>query len=257
MDLALNNKVVFVAGASRGIGKGIASVFLDEGARVIITGRDAQSLSTAASELSEGRSDRLLMFPGDLTHPATVAEAHGQAAAHWGPVDALVCNLGSGAGKNGWEITAADWEPAFQINLWATLRLVEVFLPAMIEAKRGSITLISSIAGLESLAGAPIPYGVAKAALEHYRKNLAHRVGGHGVRVNTVAPGNILFPGGVWDRKLEADRAAVTAMLSSEVPLARFGTPEEVGAAVAFLASNRAAFITGACLVIDGGQTRA
>jgi 3-oxoacyl-[acyl-carrier protein] reductase len=109
---------------------------------------------------------------------------------------------------------------------------------------------------LESL-GAPIPYGAAKAALEHYAKDLSHRVGRHGVRVNTVAPGNILFPGGTWQRKLEANPAGVTAMISAEVPLARFGAPEEIGAAVAFLASDRAAFITGACVVADGGQTRA
>ena len=87
--------------------------------------------------------------------------------ARWGAVDVLVCNIGSGTAKNGWQITAADWEPVFQINLWATVRLVEVFLPAMVEAQRGNIVLISSIAGLESL-GAPIPYGAAKAALEHY-----------------------------------------------------------------------------------------
>ena len=256
MDLALTDKVVFVAGASRGIGKGIASVFLDEGARVIITGRDAHALRAAAAELGEGRADRLMTFAGDLTQPLIGAEVRRQAIARWGSVDALVCNIGSGTAKNGWEITAADWEPVFQINLWATVRLVEIFLPAMMEAKRGSITLISSIAGLESL-GAPIPYGVAKAALEHYSKDLAHRVGGRGVRVNTVAPGNIFFPGGTWQRKLESNREGVSAMICSEVPLGRFGTPEEIGAAVAFLASERAAFITGACVVVDGGQTRA
>ena len=256
MDLGLKDKVVFVAGASRGIGKGIARAFLDEGARVVITGRDSLALSAAAAELGAGRADRVMTFAGDLAQRSIALEACRQATARWGGVDALVCNVGSGSAKNGWALTDADWEPVFQINLWATVRLVEVFLPGMMEAKRGSITLISSIAGLESL-GAPIPYGVAKAALEHYSKDLARRVGGCGVRVNTVAPGNILFPGGSWQRKLDADPAGVSAMICSEVPLGRFGTPEEIGAAVAFLASDRAAFITGACLVVDGGQTRA
>jgi 3-oxoacyl-[acyl-carrier protein] reductase len=126
----------------------------------------------------------------------------------------------------------------------------------MVDAQRGSIVLIGSIAGLESL-GAPIPYGTAKAALEHYGKDLARRVGRYGVRVNTVAPGNILCPGGAWERKLDADAAGVNAMIAAEVPLGRFGAPEEIGAAVAFLASDRAAFLTGSCLVADGGQTRA
>jgi len=256
MDLGLKDKVVFVAGASRGIGKGIATVFLDEGARVIVTGRDTAALAGAAAELSEGRADRVMTFAGDLTQPSTVEEAHRQAIARWGAIDSLVCNLGSGAAKNGWHLTAADWQPVFQINLWATVRLVEVFLPSMVEAQRGSVILISSIAGLESL-GAPIPYGVAKAALEHYSKDLARRVGRQGVRVNTVAPGNILFPGGTWQRNLDADAAGVNAMIAAEVPLGRFGAPEEIGAAVAFLASDRAAFINGACVVADGGQTRA
>jgi 3-oxoacyl-[acyl-carrier protein] reductase len=126
----------------------------------------------------------------------------------------------------------------------------------MVQAEGGSIVFVSSIAGLESL-GAPLPYGAAKAALEHYSKDLARRVGKHGVRVNTVAPGNILFPGGTWQRKLDADSPDVMQMISAEVPLGRFGAPEEIGALVAFVSSPKAAFITGACLVADGGQTRA
>ena len=256
MDLGLKDKVVFVAGASRGIGRGIAAVMLDEGARVAITGRDEAALAAAAAELGAGRADRVLAIAGDLRQADAVAAAHARTVAEWGAVDALVCNIGSGTAQNGWQLTAADWEPVFQINLWATVRLVEAFLPPMVAARRGSITLISSIAGLESL-GAPIPYGTAKAALEHYSKDLSRRVGTLGVRVNTVAPGNILFPGGTWQRRLDANRDAVMAMIQAEVPLARFGTPEEIGAAVAFLASERAAFVTGACVVVDGGQTRA
>ncbi len=256
MDLGLKDKIVFVAGASRGIGKGIAAVFLDEGARVILTGRDSVALSAAEFELAAGRRDRVMTFAGDLSQLSSVQAAHQQTIARWGAVDALICNVGSGAAKNGWQLTAADWKPVFEVNLWATVRLVEVFLPQMMEAQRGNIIFISSIAGLESL-GAPIPYGTAKAALEHFKKDLARRVGRSGVRVNTVAPGNILFPGGTWQRKLDADQAAVTVMIAAEVPLGRFGTPGEIGAVTAFLASDRAAFITGACIVADGGQTRA
>ena len=256
MDLGLKNKVVFVAGASRGIGKGIAAVLLDEGAQVVITGRDPAALAAAEAELSERREDRVMTFAGDLSQVATVQQAHQLVKARWGRVDSLICNIGSGTARNGWQIAAEDWEAVFQINLWATVRLVEVFLPAMVEAQRGSVILISSIAGLESL-GAPIPYSVAKGALERYSKELARRVGRYGVRVNTIAPGNILFPGGSWQRKLDADHDGVTAMIAGEVPLGRFGTPQEIGSAVAFLTSGHAAFITGACVVVDGGQTRA
>src|SRR5689334_12653748 len=132
MHLGLEDKVVFVAGASRGIGKGIASVFLDEGARVTLTGRDTVMLAAAGAELSEGRAERVMTFAGDLTQTAVVEEAHRRVVARWGTIDALVCNVGSGTAKNGWQLTAADWEPVFQINLWAAVRLVEVFLASMV-----------------------------------------------------------------------------------------------------------------------------
>lgn len=256
MKLALQDKVVFVAGSSRGIGKGIAGVFLEEGARVVVTGRDATALSSVYTELAKGQADRVMAFAGDLGQAEVTQEAHREVTARWGAVDALVCNIGSGTAKSGWQLTSADWERVFRINLWASVGLVEVFLPKMIEARRGSITFISSIAGLESL-GAPIPYGAAKAALEQYSKDLSRRIGKYGIRVNTIAPGNILFPEGTWQRKVDADPTGVNSMITAEVPLGRFGTPEEIGAAAAFLASDRAGFITGACLVVDGGQTRA
>lgn len=256
MDLGLHNKSVFVAGSSRGIGKGIAAVFLNEGARVVVTGRDARGVEETRAALSTGRADRVAAFVGDLAEPGVAREAQRQTAARWGAVDCLVCNIGSGTARNGWQLAQSDWDPVFRINLWATVGLVEAFLPEMVAARSGNIVLVSSIAGLESL-GAPLPYGAAKAALEHFSKDLSRQVGKFGIRVNTVAPGNILFPGGSWQRKLDIDREKISAFIASEVPLARFGDPEEIGAAVAFLASRQAAFVTGACLVADGGQTRA
>jgi 3-oxoacyl-[acyl-carrier protein] reductase len=256
MDLGLKDKSVFVAGSSRGIGKGIAAVFLNEGARVVITGRDSRSVAQACTELSNGRADRVMTFVGDLSEPEAAHAAQRMTVEQWGPVDCLVCNIGSGTARNGWELSRSDWDAAFRINFWATTGLVETFLPGMVEARRGNIIFVSSIAGLESL-GAPIPYGAAKAALERYSKDLSRQAGKFGIRVNTVAPGNILFPGGTWQRKLDADRERISALIAAEVPLGRFGEPAEIGAAAAFLASERASFITGACLVADGGQTRA
>jgi 3-oxoacyl-[acyl-carrier protein] reductase len=124
-----------------------------------------------------------------------------------------------------------------------------------LSAAHGSVTVISSIAAREAF-GAPAAYGAAKAALEAVSKALARTAVREGVRVNVVAPGNILFPGGRWEQRLREDESGVRAMLAAEVPLGRFGRPEEVADAVVFLASERASFITGACLVVDGGQTR-
>jgi 3-oxoacyl-[acyl-carrier protein] reductase len=256
MDLALADKIVFVAGSSRGIGRGIARVFLGEGAKVVLTGRDSGVLRTACAELSAGREERVASFCGDLSSTPAIQDSLRQTMDRWGRVDVLVCNIGNGSGRAGWSLSAADWESLFEVNLWSAIRLVEVFLPAMVEARGGVILFIGSIAGLESL-GAPLPYSAAKAALEKYAKDLARQVAGHGIRVNTIAPGNVVFPGGSWQRRLDRDPAGVASMIAREVPLARFGEPEEIGAAAAFLASGRASFITGACLVADGGQTRA
>ena len=178
MDLGLQNKVVFVAGSSRGIGKGIAAVFLDEGARVVVTGRDARSVAETDAELSTGRADRVMTFVGDLTDPDAVREAQSQTAQRWGAVDCLVCNLGSGTARNGWQLARSDWDLVFRLNLWATVGLVEAFLSGMVDAHSGNIIFVSSIAALESV-GAPIPYGAAKAALERYSKDLS-KAGGVG-----------------------------------------------------------------------------
>jgi 3-oxoacyl-[acyl-carrier protein] reductase len=129
-------------------------------------------------------------------------------------------------------------------------------LPHLLASGRGgSILYIASIVALEATA-APLPYSAAKAALVNYAKNLARQLGPKQVRVNTIAPGNIYFPGGSWERRLNERRKAVEAMLQNEVPLQRFGTPEEIASLAAYLCSPLAAFATGACFVVDGGQTR-
>ena len=135
----------------------------------------------------------------------------------------------------------------------AAVEAARAFLP-LLEAAGGNLLFIASITGLEAF-GAPVDYSTAKAALIAFSKNLARKMGPRGVRVNALAPGNVIFPGGDWDQKKTDDPARVEGMLRASVPLARFGTPEEIGAAAAFLLSPRAAFITGTCLVVDGGQT--
>jgi 3-oxoacyl-[acyl-carrier protein] reductase len=162
-----------------------------------------------------------------LSSVDAIQEGHRQVFSRWGRIDVLVCNVGSGSGRRGFLLSDTEWSSVFEVNLWTSIRLVEAFLPAMVEAKQGSILFISSIAGLETL-GAPLPYGAAKAALEKYSKDLSRQVSQHGIRVNTIAPGNILFPGGTWQRKLDEDAAGITSagiksMIAREVPLARFG----------------------------------
>ena len=257
MELNLEDRVAFVAGSSRGIGHGIAQAFLAEGARVVLTGRDAGCLAVAARELetAAGGEGRILTIAGDLSDAAHARDAIARTLGEWGRLDCLVANVGSGTSVRGWEVGLEEWHRVFRENVWSGVATVEAALPAMLDAGAGSIVVIGSITGVEAL-GAPIAYGAAKAALVAYTKGLAHDVGPRGVRVNCVAPGNVLFPGGSWARRMEQDPERVREVIEREVPLRRFGTPAEVAAVVVFLASDRAAFVTGSCVIADGGQTR-
>ncbi len=175
--------------------------------------------------------------------------------AQWGSPDVIVANVGDGRGPAGWNVADNDWDEMFETNLRGSVRLVRAFLGGMVNRGSGSIVLVGSIAGVEA-SPAPLPYAAAKAALMTMAKNLARQLGPVGIRVNVVAPGNVYFPGGSWERRQSLDADGVAHMLRTEVPLRRFGSPDEIANVVVFLASDAANFVTGACVVADGGQTR-
>lgn len=256
MNLDLHHKRVLITGSSSGIGLGIAEGFLAENARVALTGRDAKTLSVATKRLKaiHGR-DRILSLRGDLQRAATLERVLGTLKTQWGGLDILVLNLGSGQSVPRFEATEAEWNRVLALNLTSGMELLRQAAPLLGKGAHPAVVVIGSIAGIEAL-GAPIAYGAAKAALTHATKAAARLLASEMIRVNMVAPGNVLFPGGTWDRKLKENGKAVRAMLQREVPLGRFCTVEEIAAPVLFLASPRASFITGACVVVDGGQTR-
>jgi 3-oxoacyl-[acyl-carrier protein] reductase len=257
MDLRLNDQVVFVAGSSRGIGRAIAETLLAEGARVVVTGRDPQALRlTVEAVETPGNRDRLLAISGDLSDASVITSAFRRTVAHFGRIDHMVANLGTGAGETGWDLVDGEWQRLFDQNFFAATRLTQEVLPFLFaNDKGGSLLYISSIVAIEASA-APLPYSAAKAALLNYSKNLARRLSDKNVRVNSICPGNVLFPGGSWQRRLDQDADGVKAMLKAEVPQQRFGNPAEIASFAAYLCSSQASFSTGGCYVADGGQTR-
>jgi 3-oxoacyl-[acyl-carrier protein] reductase len=254
MDLQLRDQVAFVAGSSRGIGRAIASALLGEGCRVCITGRNSAALDEAAQQLCAEFGDKILGIPGDLTDASVIDAAFAAVNRRWGGLDILVANVGSGRGKPGWQLENSEWERLFNLNFFGSVRLAQAAIPHL-RARGGSILFIASMVAVEATA-APLPYSSAKAALVNYSKNLSRTVAADGIRVNCLAPGNVLFDGGSWEHHLRERREEVERYISTEVPQKRFGKPEEIAKFAVFLVSPSSSFATGGCYIMDGGQTR-
>ncbi len=245
---------MLVTGSSRGIGLAIATAFLNEGARVVLTSRDQAALDRLKERLARDFSAHsMLAWACDFTDGKAISDLRDRIVAAWNGLDILVVNVGSGRSVADPIPPVSHFRRIVQLNFDSAVDTVREFYP-LIQKTRGNILFITSIAGLEAF-GAPVDYAAAKSALNAFAKNLARKVGGDGVRVNCIAPGNIYFEGGSWAEKIEADPEKIQKMLETAVPLRRFGRPEEIAAAAVFLASECSAFTTGACLIIDGGQT--
>lgn len=248
MQLELAGKTALVTGSSRGIGRAIAETLHAEGCRVVLNGRNADNLASSADGLPG-----TVIVAGDVTQPHEAQRIVAEAAAAVGGLDILVCNVGGGRSVPPGDETYEEWQRVFALNLWSTTNTIEAAHEAL-AASRGVIICISSICGLEVVPGAPITYSAAKAALHAYVRGIARPFGKQGIRINAITPGNILFDGSVWSRKLVEDTDAVQAMLEHDVALARLGTPREVAELVAYLASPRSCFATGGIWTLDGGQ---
>lgn len=253
MDLGLNGKRVLIGGASRGIGLAIARAFLREGARVALMARAAAPLDAAARQLAAAHgAENVLAVAADCADASAWPAVLTRVDADWGGLDIAIANAGSGSGSAKALPDSAHFAAGWRENFMTAEETARAALP-LLEASNGCLLFVSSIAGLEAI-GAPTEYSVAKSAVVALSKQLARKLGPR-VRVNCIAPGNVLFDGGSWAGKIAADAARIEHLIQATVPLQRFGTPGEIADAALFLCSDRAAFITGACLVVDGGQT--
>ncbi|MBK8197037.1 MAG: SDR family oxidoreductase [Acidobacteria bacterium] len=257
MDLGLKDKVIFIAGASRGIGHGIAEVLLEEGAKVALTARGAEALAETKADFAKRfGKDKVWSFAGDLTQTGPIEAALEACEKEFGPVTGAVANVGLSPSPLGFDVSDEEWQAGLDQNLNSAFRLARGAIPRIQKNGGGSFLFISSIAGLAAL-GSPLIYGATKAGVNHLSTSAARFAADTKVRVNTIAPGNIIFPGSTWEKQSTGPRAdAWWRWIKREVPMKRFGQPREIGDAAAYLLSERASFINGAVVPVDGGQTR-
>lgn len=252
MDLGLAGKVAIVTGASRGIGRAIADELALEGARLALVARTEDGLQDTARQLPVEIEPLLLAC--DLSSPVAPAHVIEATVERFGTVDILINNVGASVGGD-LDATEADhFRHSFEINVEIPFVLTKAALPHMRRQRFGRVVMLASIYGRE--AGGKLPYNAAKAAETSLAKALAREVACSGVTVNSVAPGSIRYPGGSWDRRVEADPSGMASWVNAELPLGRFGEAAEVAAVVAFLCSPRASLVNGASIVVDGGQGR-
>jgi 3-oxoacyl-[acyl-carrier protein] reductase len=245
---SLTGKNVLVAGSSKGIGFSIAKAFHENGCQVGLNGRNLKDLQDSSNKLTGS-----IAIQGDVTNPKEAKNIVLDFVDRFKRFDVLICNVGSGKSSNHGNESNDEWKRALDLNLLSATNMIEASRN-FLEINHGSIICISSICGLEVVENAPIPYSAAKAALNLYVKAMARPLGKDGIRINAIAPGNILFEDSVWAHKILEDRERTEAMLKSKVSLNTFGDLDDISNLALYLASDFAKFVTGSIWTIDGGQ---
>ena len=252
MDLGLTGKVALVTGSSRGIGRGIATRLVEEGADVVFSARGAEALDMAVRDATgPGRAHGVV---ADVTSPEGAAAVVAAAVETFGGLDVVVNNVGGSGARTIDELDIDDLTDVLGRNVVAALAVSRAALPALRERGGGTIAMIASIWGREG-GGGP-SYNVAKAAEISLAKAMAGDLAGDRIRVFSVAPGSTLFPGGSWERRVRDDPEGMAAFVERELPWGRFGSVGEIADVVTFLVSPRASWVVGTCVVADGGQSR-
>ena len=249
MDLGLKGMKAVLAGASKGIGRATAEVLAAEGCDVAICARVQQGVDAAVAAL-KGKGVKAIGAAVDVTDGPTYRAWVDKAAGELGGCDIFIPFASAGGGP----ATEESWKATMDLDVLATFRGIEAVLPHLEKSKAGSIVAISSTAALEDFFG-PQAYNAMKAAVINYASALSQKLAPAGIRVNTVSPGPVFIEGGAWDY-IKTNLTHLHDATLKGIPTGRMGSADELGRAIAFVASPACRYMTGTNLVIDGGATK-
>jgi 3-oxoacyl-[acyl-carrier protein] reductase len=256
MDLGLSGKVALVTGASRGLGEGIARALAAERCDLVVCARGAEALARVARSIEVDHGVRVADVALDITAPDAGERAVAVARERFGRLDVVVNNAGGNRRKSFPDITDEDWSLLLEWNLLAHARFARAAVPELRKRPGANILFVASIFGREVGGPGLALYDTTKAAVIALAKTMALDLAPERIRVNSLAPGSVRFPGGSWDERVKRDPDGLATWIAQNLPFGRFGTVEEIANAAAFLVSERASWVTGACFNVDGGQSR-
>jgi 3-oxoacyl-[acyl-carrier protein] reductase len=257
MDLGLRDRIAIITGSSRGLGLAAATSLAAEGCRVCLCARGEEPLRSAVGIVAAagGGEGSVIGVTADVSRPEGAQEVIDRTVAAFGGIDVLVNNVGFAGGGGLLDTSDGQWQDAFDQTLFPAIRVSRLAVPHIQRRGGGAIVIIASIFGRE--AGGRMTYNAVKSAEISLAKSMAQQLASSNIRVNSVSPGSILFEGGSWWKRQQADPAGIAEFVRRELPFGRFGAPQEVGDVVAFLCSPRAAWVSGTSVVVDGCQSRA
>ena len=245
----MKKKTVFISGSSNGLGFYLAKHFLDKDYEVIIHSRSKIKAIKASKKLKN-----CLFVVGDFSSEKDVNRISKELKKKLKKLDILICNAGNSSINKNFKESHKDWITSFNDNFFSAVNLITKLSKIFINQKQGKIICISSICGVDTIKNSPIAYSLAKNTLINFVKFYSKYISKYNININCISPGNLMFPGSVWDTKKKGKLKKINNYIRKEVALRKFGNPREIFQMINYLSSSDSDFVTGSNFVIDGGQ---
>jgi len=244
--MSKKKKVIFITGSSSGMGFELAKKFLDLGFEILINSNNKRNLKKASKFLNNCK-----YFFGDVTNVKYLEKIFNRIKIEYKKIDFLICNYGNSNFNN----NNLDFEYAFKNNFFSTVNTISYSLP-ILKKNQSKIICISSVCGVEVIKNAPLGYSIAKSAINNYVKGISNLLAEKGISINAIAPGNVMFKGSLWEKKIKDNVTKTKKYIKENVPMNKFASIDDIFRVSLILLSQESNFITGCTYIVDGGQTK-